>query len=745
MGSGIPAPLLLLALSALHPIIGKLREPLLILEGPEPGGIRLRCLPEPLPDVRVLWSAGSGRNGSGIPEPGGNSGISLLLRPGLGNAAACRALRRGAAAESAVLIAGEASGKREFCAEWEKPGLDGVVRGFFFGIFRGFLRFGKVPNWAGWFSVGSGRSRDGIPDVFFPSPSPWLPAFILLLLLALCLALAAALRLRKSHQEISEETEELRMELEEVTGKSQREKMEMETRLEQIQAQLDFRRAQSHAVSLSLDECCTPPALLIRGPSQILGPDPGSRPHPQALAVAQEGFSCGKHYWEVELGDGSAWELGVLREEVRDSLRDSLRDPIPNSTPDSLQDSTLDPILNSISNSILDSIPNSTPKSILDPIPDSLRDPIPDPIPDSLQDSIPDPILNSIPDPTLDPIPNSIMDPIPDPIPNSIPDPIPNSILDPIPNSIMDPIPDPIPNSIPDPILDPIPNSMPDPIPNSIQDPIPNSILDPIPDPIPNPIPDPIMDPIPDPIPNSIPDPIPNPIPNSITDPIPDPIPNPIPNSIPDPLRDDSVGDDSLPSIPEEAAPGLQYSQGEFRLPGGKLERNFGRCRVLGVLLDQERRVLEFFDAEEKQLLGSLPLKISGNLFPFFRPGSGGNSLGIRPEAAPGLQYSQGEFRLPGGKLERNFGRCRVLGVLLDQERRVLEFFDAEEKQLLGSLPLKISGNLFPFFRPGSGGNSLGIRPPAPEVSPPPPAGAARGLFFLAEGAGRSVPGGPMV
>ncbi|XP_041338866.1 uncharacterized protein LOC121361877, partial [Pyrgilauda ruficollis] len=223
--------------------------------------------------------------------------------------------------------------------------------------------------------------------------------------------------------------------------------------------------------SLSLDERCTPPALLIRGPSRILGPDPGSRPHPRALAVAREGFSRGKHYWEVELGDGSAWELGVLREEIRDSLRDSLRDPIPNSIPDSLQD----------------------------------------PIPDSLQDSTLAPILNSIS----------------------------NSILDSIPNSIPDPI--------------------------------------------------------------------------------------------PDPLRDDSLRDDSLPSIPEEAAPGLQYSQGEFRLPGGKLERNSGRCRVLGVLLDQERRVLEFFDAEEKQLLGSLPLKISGNLFPFFRPGSGGNGLGIRP------------------------------------------------------------------------------------------------------------------
>uniref|UniRef100_A0A8C0VEE6 B30.2/SPRY domain-containing protein n=1 Tax=Cyanistes caeruleus TaxID=156563 RepID=A0A8C0VEE6_CYACU len=91
----------------------------------------------------------------------------------------------------------------------------------------------------------------------------------------------------------------------------------------------------------------------------------------------------------------------------------------------------------------------------------------------------------------------------------------------------------------------------------------------------------------------------------------------------------DSLRDDSVPSVPEEKVAGLEYSQGEFRLPGGKLERNSGRCRVLGLFLDQENGVLSFFDVEEKQLLGSLPLRISGNLFPFFRPGWDGNTSGI--------------------------------------------------------------------------------------------------------------------
>ncbi|XP_058715684.1 butyrophilin subfamily 2 member A1-like [Poecile atricapillus] len=365
MGSGIPIPLLLPVLSALHshgfrPVSGNLHEPLLILEGRDGAGIRLRCLSERnIPNIRLLWSDGNGRNLSGIPEPrdSGKGGSSVLLRPGSGNAAACRILepRSRSDTESIVVIA----------------------------------------------------------EDFFPAASPWIPALALLLTLGLFLLLAAALRLRwnsrilaqerKNQREILEEIEELKMELEEEIAKFQREQQEMEEKLERIQGPLVFRRAQSHAASVT-------PAELRGNPGMAREGNERSVPGSEAAAVAREGFSQGKHYWEVELGSGSGWELGVLAEEIRDSLRD-----------------------------------------------------------------------------------------------------------------------------------------------------------------------------------------------------------------------------DSVPSVPEEKVAGLEYSQGEFRLPGGKLERNSGRCRVLGLFLDQEMGVLSFFDVEEKQLLGSLPLRISGNLFPFFRPGWDGNVLGIRP------------------------------------------------------------------------------------------------------------------
>ncbi|KAM4754772.1 butyrophilin-like protein 9 [Cyanocitta cristata] len=364
MGTGIP--LLLLLLLVLRPTAGNVHDPLLILEGPEQGGIRLRCLSErPFSDVQLLWTDGKGENLTGIPAPTdtGSAGSSLLLRPGSGNAASCRILdlRLRTASESSVVVA----------------------------------------------------------DVFFPATSPWLPAFLMLLVLGVFLLLAAAYKLRrnqqllarerKNQQQIQEEIEELKEELEEEIGKFQKENQEMEKKIGRVQAQLEFRLAQSNAVSLTLDKHCKHPDLVIQGKSRIVTSKPGSKIHPKAVVVAQEGFSEGKHYWEVEVGDGSDWELGVLGEEIRDSLRNNGR------------------------------------------------------------------------------------------------------------------------------------------------------------------------------------------------------------------------------SFAEEKVPGLEYSQGKFCLPGGKVEHNSGSCRVVGVLLDQESCALSFFDAEEKQLLGVLPLKLPGSLFPFFSPSSDGNALGIRP------------------------------------------------------------------------------------------------------------------
>ncbi|NXN20377.1 TRI60 protein, partial [Nycticryphes semicollaris] len=75
------------------------------------------------------------------------------------------------------------------------------------------------------------------------------------------------------------------------------------------------------------------------------------------------------------------------------------------------------------------------------------------------------------------------------------------------------------------------------------------------------------------------------------------------------------------------------------------------------------------------------------------------------------LRYSHGEYTLTGGINVRNCKPCSVVGVFLDQELGTLSFFDVEEKCLLESLSLEFSGNLYPFFIPGSDGKWLGVRP----------------------------------
>lgn len=75
------------------------------------------------------------------------------------------------------------------------------------------------------------------------------------------------------------------------------------------------------------------------------------------------------------------------------------------------------------------------------------------------------------------------------------------------------------------------------------------------------------------------------------------------------------------------------------------------------------------------------------------------------------LRFSQGQYSLTGGNGVRNCTPCRVVGVFLDQEAGTLSFFDVEEKCLLESLSFEFSGNLYPFFSPGSDGKWLGVRP----------------------------------
>lgn len=83
--------------------------------------------------------------------------------------------------------------------------------------------------------------------------------------------------------------------------------------------------------------------------------------------------------------------------------------------------------------------------------------------------------------------------------------------------------------------------------------------------------------------------------------------------------------------LPGENLLSLQFSQGKYILTNEKDLRNCKQYSVVAVFLDQKRKRLSFYDAEEKTSIGSIFYNLSGKLYPFFSPGSDGKWLGVRP------------------------------------------------------------------------------------------------------------------
>ncbi|KFV41109.1 hypothetical protein N341_07337, partial [Tyto alba] len=81
---------ILVLLSTHHLIAGGGHDPLLVLDGYEDDGIRLKCFSERLfAEVQVLWTDGRGDNVTGTPLTTGTNTVdassSIILKPGSGN------------------------------------------------------------------------------------------------------------------------------------------------------------------------------------------------------------------------------------------------------------------------------------------------------------------------------------------------------------------------------------------------------------------------------------------------------------------------------------------------------------------------------------------------------------------------------------------------------------------------------------------------------------------------------------
>ncbi|KFZ65049.1 hypothetical protein N321_01691, partial [Antrostomus carolinensis] len=81
---------ILVLVSTHHPTAGGGHDPLLVLDGYEDDGIRVKCFSARLfAEVQVLWTDGRGDNVTGTPlttsTTTANATSSIILKPGSGN------------------------------------------------------------------------------------------------------------------------------------------------------------------------------------------------------------------------------------------------------------------------------------------------------------------------------------------------------------------------------------------------------------------------------------------------------------------------------------------------------------------------------------------------------------------------------------------------------------------------------------------------------------------------------------
>nr|XP_027326300.2 butyrophilin subfamily 3 member A3 isoform X1 [Anas platyrhynchos] len=287
---------ILMLVSTYQPIEGAGHDPLLVVDDYEDDGIRLKCFSERLfSQVQMLWTDSRGNNITGTPLTTGTStanvSSSIVLKPGSGNSVSCKIIDKllKTSTESSVVIA----------------------------------------------------------DVFFPTTSPWLAAFVVILLLSVFLVIAAFYKLRvnnkattralNAQKEIQQDIDDLNHQLDELQKNFQKEIDDAMEKIDKARIELEFWKARSNAVNITLDQKYKHPSLCINEEKNRVKSSIQEENALKMMVAATEGFSENEHYWEVEVGDQSEWELGVVSEEIRNALMSSTVNCLPGQNLLSLQ------------------------------------------------------------------------------------------------------------------------------------------------------------------------------------------------------------------------------------------------------------------------------------------------------------------------------------------------------------------------------------------------------------------------
>ncbi|CAM5130488.1 unnamed protein product [Natator depressus] len=109
-------------------------------------------------------------------------------------------------------------------------------------------------------------------------------------------------------------------------GKSLKELMRrLQKEKEQLQKENEWRKARNKADDIILDAATAHPNLSIAGEQKSFKHEAQPQKAPQkperfdstVCVLGFKGFSSGKHYWEVDVDQSSAWDLGVARKSIQ--------------------------------------------------------------------------------------------------------------------------------------------------------------------------------------------------------------------------------------------------------------------------------------------------------------------------------------------------------------------------------------------------------------------------------------------
>nr|XP_025038774.1 butyrophilin subfamily 3 member A2-like isoform X2 [Pelodiscus sinensis] len=170
------------------------------------------------------------------------------------------------------------------------------------------------------------ESRVLISDVFFPTTSPWMAAFLVILFLSIATIAAVGYKLKKNNDTKSNsvnEKKKMEEEKERLLSALETNKRTDAIAIQDIQENSE--RLSTELVAITLDPDCKHPELRLSEDKKRVWREAAS-PQPAAasralLVVGRKGFVDGRQYWEVEVGCKGDWELGVLSQAARETVK----------------------------------------------------------------------------------------------------------------------------------------------------------------------------------------------------------------------------------------------------------------------------------------------------------------------------------------------------------------------------------------------------------------------------------------